>query len=942
MLLRNKSGILIDVPEEETETLLAKGYTKATPQEELANKTVHNGIPIQYASPDAHHDGYGESQAQLKYYLAEQGIHLETTYKGQSVGLAYGYPHNLNDLETPIKLLYTMFESTKIPENWHKDLKKADKILVPSTYVQTTLAQYGYEATVVPLAYNQNIFTYKPKKKREKYVILHYDAFNLRKGFDILFKAFTEEFTKDEPVELVLKTTRQTTPIPILKSQYPNIRVIKEQVPQTKLAELLHEADLAVFPSRGEGFGIPPLEALATGTPTIIPNAHGFAHYFSPKHFIELQVKENVPALYENLKGQDVGTMVEPDATHLRHLLRKVYTNQERELTKAKKASDWVKENYTYTKTAKQLAEILKSYLHKPKKGKVAHTIIVLTHNALAYTKKALQSIQEHSEIPYQLIVVDNASTDGTQAYLKTQNIDNLLLNKENRGVAGGRNQALKLAKAEYITILDNDTQVKKGWQHQIIEALQQPKTGIVGTKGTNIAYLKPVLYQPTDEEDVDVVPGFAFSLKRELLATIGYLTEQLPNKNYWHEDLEYCLRAKKAGYRVKNLKLAIDHEPHQSIGQHVTDEQTVEKVPGYYENAAAIPALHTDENTLYIHRDYRGDDKADSYDRITDGIVRELRNLGVTVLRKPSLYTPPPSFNLCKAIDLTHKDKRLIVLHQENDRSPEEWRQAIQHVDYILAGSPHVVAISQNEPYKDKIIDYTISGVDEAVYNTKVKPLKDFYPNKKKLLMVSATQPRKNTLNLLRWYTELFTQKDPVVLIIKDIGYGQRHITEPYINELRKNKNAPEIAYIYEDWTHEHLARVYRTVALDGAYIHPHRAECYGLSPLEAAATGARVGTTDYGGTHYNLDGIPNVTLFSYELQPSTFHNHPGEPYYKPHETPNWAEPNEAEVKKYLIDTLKTKYDPELAEKQSKAILKRHGYKVKAKQLLEVLYAHT
>ena len=937
MILRNKSGVLIDVQEEDAKKLLAKGYTEATPEDKLAYQIPNSGLPVQYSSPDHHQDGYGESQAQLRHHLAIAGIHLEKTYTGQSIGLAYGYPNNLNNLQTPIKILYTMFESTKVPDSWHKDLRQADQILVPSKYVQTTLAQYGYDATVVPLAYNRDIFTYQPKKKHDKYVILHYDAFNLRKGFDILFKAFTEEFTEDEPVELILKTTSISTPIPILRSQYPNIRVIKEQAPQARLAELLHEADLAVFPSRGEGFGIPPLEAIATGTPTILPNAHGFSEYFTPDYFIELQTEGEVPALYENLKGQDVGKMVEPSLQDLRHQLRRAYQNPDREIAKAKKASDWVQEAYTYTKTAKQIAQILKSYKRQAPKGKPAHSIIILTHNALAHTKKALQSIKENSDLPYQLMVVDNASTDDTVKYLKTQPIDNLVLNKENNGVAGGRNQGLRLAEAEYITLLDNDAEVKKDWQHQIIDALKDPKTGIVGTGGTNIAYLKPVLYETPTDEDVDVVPGYALSLKRELLATIGYLTERLPNKNYWHEDLEYCLRAKKRGYKVKNLQLAITHDPHQSIGKNITNQQTIEKVPGYYENAAAIPALHTDENTLYIHRDYRGDDKADSYDRITAGIVAELRNLGLTVLRKPSLYTPPQSFNLCKAIDLTYKGKRLIVLHQENSLSPESWREAIQHVDHILAGSPHVVAISKNEPYADKIIDYTISGVDQRLYNTKVEPLKDFYPNRKKLLMVGATQPRKNTQNLIKWYTEVFTKKDKVVLILKDIGYGQQHETAQYIAKIT-NANSPEIAHIYEDWPEDYLARVYRTVALDGAYIHPHRAECYGLPPLEAAATGARVGTTDYGGTHYNLKGVENVELFSYKLEPSKFHNHPGEPFYNENENPQWAEPTEAEVKKYLLDTIKEKYDPEKAEKQSKQVLARHSYTVKAKQLLEVL----
>jgi Glycosyltransferase len=234
-------------------------------------------------------------------------------------------------------------------------------------------------------------------------------------------------------------------------------------------------------------------------------------------------------------------------------------------------------------------------------------------------------------------------------------------------------------------------------------------------------------------------------------------------------------------------------------------------------------------------------------------------------------------------------------------------------------------------------------TGVNSDVYNFDVKPLEDFYPDKFKFLMVGATQPRKNTENLIKWYCETFTGKDKVVLILKDVGYGHQRETQHFIKEITgKMTNPPEIAHIYEDWTSEYLARVYKTVSLNGVYIHPHRAECFGLPHIEAVACGCRVGTTNWGGPSYNLKGLSTVTFFDYSLADSRFHNHPGEPYYAREETPQWAEPSETEVKKFMISALKEKYNLQEAKKSSKMIIDKFNYDKRAELVRKELIKWT
>jgi glycosyltransferase involved in cell wall biosynthesis len=187
---------------------------------------------------------------------------------------------------------------------------------------------------------------------------LHYNAFNLRKGFPEVFKAFTKEFKKDEPVRLVLKTTLDEIPLPITKDQYPNIDIIRGKKPVSELVELCNQCDCFVFPSRGEGFGMTPLEAMATGIPAIVPNAHGISEYFDANFMYEVKVKEECPAIYSRYKGMDVGKMVICDEEDLRKQMRWIYEHQQEARTMGIKAAEYAKQ-WTYKKSAEKLKAIL-------------------------------------------------------------------------------------------------------------------------------------------------------------------------------------------------------------------------------------------------------------------------------------------------------------------------------------------------------------------------------------------------------------------------------------------------------------------------------------------------------------------------------------------------------------------------------------------------------
>jgi glycosyltransferase involved in cell wall biosynthesis len=355
-----------------------KGYREATAEEQETYRIETDAkfnkagmaqdpdnVEIYYQTVAPGSDGYGMSRDIIKSELYRHGVILNENYEGQKIGLLYSYPNGVTQMHNDVRLVMTMFESDKIPEDWPEYLAMANEVIVPSKWVADTFARAGVKATVVPLGYNDRIFRYVerqiPVEEGLPFTFIHYNSFNVRKGFSEVFKAFTEEFKTNEPVKLILKTTERKPAIPIMHEQYPNIEVITGSIPETELVQLLGRADCMVYPSRGEGFGITPLEAMATGIPAIVPNAHGISEYFNSNYMLEVNSDGRCPGLYHRFKGQDVGEMVVCDIKDLRKQMRYAYNHQKEMHELGRAASEYVKA-YTYQHTAERLASVLKKW----------------------------------------------------------------------------------------------------------------------------------------------------------------------------------------------------------------------------------------------------------------------------------------------------------------------------------------------------------------------------------------------------------------------------------------------------------------------------------------------------------------------------------------------------------------------------------------------------
>lgn len=113
-------------------------------------------------------------------------------------------------------------------------------------------------------------------------------------------------------------------------------------------------------------------------------------------------------------------------------------------------------------------------------------SVVVTTYNQAAYIEQTLKSVLAQTYEPYEVIVVDDGSTDDTPARIASLNEDLIYIRQKNQGVAGSRNTGIRRARGEYIAFLDGDDL----WEPQklsvqVAEARRHPDSGLIAVDGS-------------------------------------------------------------------------------------------------------------------------------------------------------------------------------------------------------------------------------------------------------------------------------------------------------------------------------------------------------------------------------------------------------------------------------------------------------------------------
>jgi len=218
-------------------------------------------------------------------------------------------------------------------------------------------------------------------------------------------------------------------------------------------------------------------------------------------------------------------------------------------------------------------------------------SIIIPVWNGRKYLKACLDALLAQDSPDFQVIAVDNASSDDSADFVAEEYPQvHLIRNERNLGFAGGCNVGLRAAQGDVLVLLNQDTVVQPGWLKALVDALDDPDVGIAGCKileadGVTLSHCGGSLDlvaaqtqhygageldrgQYDKAVDVDYVTGAAFAVRRDVLDHVGLMDERFfPG---YYEDTDFCLRARKAGFRIQYVPDAVViHHVSASTRQH-------------------------------------------------------------------------------------------------------------------------------------------------------------------------------------------------------------------------------------------------------------------------------------------------------------------------------------------------------------------------------------
>ena len=243
-------------------------------------------------------------------------------------------------------------------------------------------------------------------------------------------------------------------------------------------------------------------------------------------------------------------------------------------------------------------------------------SILIVTFNNLELNRQCLESVLGDTDYPhYEIIVVDNASEDGTPELLRDlaarDNRIKVICNAHNQGFASANNQALAIATGEYLCLLNNDTVVSGAWLSTLVRHLRHnPTIGLIGpvTNACGNAAQIPVGYELVADmpiwaaencrrhrgelADIQMLAFFCVVIPRAVYRAVGPLDERFAIGMF--EDDDYNDRVRAAGFEIKLAKDSFVHHWQRASFKLLGEDEyhrIYQENKGRYQTNAGLPA---------------------------------------------------------------------------------------------------------------------------------------------------------------------------------------------------------------------------------------------------------------------------------------------------------------------------------------------------------------
>ncbi|MBH2008520.1 MAG: glycosyltransferase, partial [Xanthomonadaceae bacterium] len=425
-----------------------------------------------------------------------------------------------------------------------KLLSEAELTITTSTWLDEAIAPHAKRRALIRNAGEYEHFAKVPESiyrdPQGRRIIGYYGA--IAEWFDL---DLVEAVAKQHPDCSMLLIGADTVNARARLAKLPNVTFTGE-VPYSRLPHYLYGFDVCLLP-----FKVIPL-TLATNP----VKAYEYLGAGKPIVAVDLPEMAQFDGLMYAAAGKDAFLAA----------VSKVLSQPEPDsLVQQRKA---FAQGQTWQHRAEALIQAAESSAHDPK-----ISIVVVTYNNLDFTCACLASLDEHSQYEHmEIIVVDNASSDGSPAFLSewVANGQNrkLILNDDNRGFAAANNQGLAVATGEYLVLLNNDTYVTPGWLRTLIRHLKHDKSiGLIGPVTNNIGNEAKIDIRYADMGEMLVKSAaftrrhvgqtyplrtaafFCVMMPRTSLEAVGALDEAF-GRGFFEDD-DYCRRIEQQGMRV-------------------------------------------------------------------------------------------------------------------------------------------------------------------------------------------------------------------------------------------------------------------------------------------------------------------------------------------------------------------------------------------------------
>jgi glycosyltransferase involved in cell wall biosynthesis len=254
--------------------------------------------------------------------------------------------------QTPI--LSTMWEASELPASFTENLHEFETIIVPSRQNEELFGNFHSNVRFLPLGVDPEVWYYQPRRESKFFDFL-IGGSGARKGGDLAQEAFIRVFgdaswDEADPIpRLILKSPRGEEEL-----RHRRVSMVAGRLSPEDEVGLYSAAHCYLQPSRGEGFGLQPLQAIAQGLPTILTAAHGHDSFAHLGYGLDSKPKKAAYFIYG-----DAGNWWEPDLDQLCQQMEYVYTHYTDACAFAKRSAEIVADQFTWERCAEGFLNIV-------------------------------------------------------------------------------------------------------------------------------------------------------------------------------------------------------------------------------------------------------------------------------------------------------------------------------------------------------------------------------------------------------------------------------------------------------------------------------------------------------------------------------------------------------------------------------------------------------